>query len=250
MDERSGAKWRTWDRSQGSENLRTFTLTFWGRGIPGSGFRASSFFLSSEPRTTFSKCVGDGGGREDSRVQDVSQRVRPRLQRRGDQQGLDLDLEAVVVGSSLPRRGGGGLGHETREQLAVGVLLADEERGGGDGDLVLRDVVDQLVLQAVDVADGLEDDVQLGDGRLLGDGGDEVLQAAELGVHAVLALVAAALAGGGRVGGGADTAQGVGGDGLDVVAGGGGGGVGGLDNHCVFCLVLLVGAWRSRNGHV
>ena len=206
------------------------------------------FERSSESRTTFSKCVGDGEGRGDSRVQDVSQRVRPRLQRRGDQQGLDLDLEAVVVGSSLPRRGSG-LGHETREQLAVGVLLADEERGGCDGDLVLRDVVDQLVLQAVDVADGLEDDVQLGDGRLLGDGGDEVLQAAELGVNAVLALVAAALAGGGRVGGGADTAQGVGGGGLDVVAGGGGGGVGGLDNHCVFCLVL-VGAWRSRNGHV
>ena len=68
-----------------------------------------------------------------------------------------------------------------RVQLGgVGVLLADEQSRGLQADGVLVDPVHQLVLKLVDVPDGLEDHVQLGDARLLRDGRHEILEAVEL----------------------------------------------------------------------
>ncbi len=65
-------------------------------------------------------------------------------------------------------------------------------------------LVEELVLQLVDVPDGLQDDVQLGDALLLGDGGHETLEAAELYLSLFAAL---------GDGGALDAAQGVGGGG-------------------------------------
>ena len=67
------------------------------------------------------------------------------------------------------------------ENFCVGVLLPDEEVGG---DLrvqpLLGNLVQQLVLELVNVTDGLQDHVQLGDGRFPGNGRHQVLEPLKL----------------------------------------------------------------------
>ena len=115
-------------------------------------------------------------------------------------------------------------------------------RGCGRGvGAAVGDLRDELVLQLVDVSDGLQDDVQLGHGLLPADGGDQGLEAAELHLRLLAQAPGFAAAGLGDAGGGGggqlvlDAPQGVGGGGGRVAAaapvGGGGGGGGALDDH-------------------
>ncbi len=64
----------------------------------------------------------------------------------------------------------------------VRILLADDQELGGDLRVqsLLGDLVEELVLELVDVTDGLQDDVQLWDGGLPGNGGNEIFKPGEL----------------------------------------------------------------------
>lgn len=67
------------------------------------------------------------------------------------------------------------------QNLCVGVLLADQEVSGDLGvQPLLGDLIQKLILELVDVTDGLKDHVQLGDGRLAGNGRHQVLQPLKL----------------------------------------------------------------------
>jgi len=67
------------------------------------------------------------------------------------------------------------------QDFGVGVLLADEEVGGDLGvQPLLGDLVEELLLELVDVADGLEDHVQLGHRRFPGNGRHQVFESLKL----------------------------------------------------------------------